>query len=172
MFDFKNMSLEELKQLSKDIRIEIDNRMINIKNIKKEIDKLSEEYTFFFRSVREIKYQPYVARCEYDRKYGIKLLYKHFEHTFGNYKECLVEGNYTCKEFEILDIAYNNIKYGESGYYIVLKGKLTKICNKNDMFKVSSIKQYLKGDLLFDNFLEIVGIKNTNKIIDDLIEED
>ena len=40
------------------------------------------------------------------------------------------------------------------------------------MFKVSSIKQYLKGDLLFDNFLEIVGIKNTNKIIDDLIEED
>ena len=34
MFDFKNMSSEELKQLSKDIRIEIDNRMINIKNIK------------------------------------------------------------------------------------------------------------------------------------------
>ena len=79
---------------------------------------------------------------------------------------------YTEREFEILDIAYNNIKYGESGYYIVLKGKLTKICDKNDMFKVSSIKQYLKGDLLFDNFLEIVGIKNTNKIIDDLIEED
>lgn len=56
MFDFKNMSSEELKQLSKDIRIEIDSRMINIKNIKKEIDKLNEEYTFFFRSVREIKH--------------------------------------------------------------------------------------------------------------------
>lgn len=47
---------QQTKKLLKEIRIEIDNRIINIKNIKKEIDKLNEEYTFFFRSVREIKH--------------------------------------------------------------------------------------------------------------------
>ena len=73
--------------------------------------------------------------------------------------DVVIEGDFEASELDILDIRYRNNDYGYSHYCIVLDGKITEICDVDDIHKISTLKRYLKGEIVFENFLEIVGIK-------------
>lgn len=170
MQDLKTMTTEELRQLATSIKVELDNRIKELKEVKKEVEEVClNEYKFYFKTECAFRNRGYVARCYYDGKLQRK--FKKLEETeYG--KNLLIEGCYNAKENDVLDIRYRNSEYGESGYYIVLEGKLTKICDISDIHKVSSIKRYLKGEIIFENFLEIVGLKEIEVgVIDELFED-
>ena len=121
MQDLKTMTIEELRQLATSIKVELDNRMKELKEVKKEVEEVClNEYKFYFKTECTFRNRGYVARCYYDEKLQRK--FKKLEETeYG--KNLLIEGCYNAKENDVLDIRYRNSEYGESGYYIVLEGK-------------------------------------------------
>lgn len=170
MQELRNMTIEELRQLAKNIKIELDNRIEEIKEVKKEVETLClEEYEFYFKTECTYTYKGYVAKCYYEK--GLQRKFYNIEETKNN-RDIVIEGNFKAKELDILDIRHRNINYGDDGYYIILDGKLTQICDKNDIHEISAIKRYLKGEIIFDNFLEIVGLKEIKVgVIDELLED-
>ena len=67
------------------------------------------------------------------------------------------------------------IKYVEKNNVEIVKKKLTeleKICAAGDLQNISTIKRFLKGEIIFENFLEIVGLKEIEVgVIDELFED-
>ena len=93
------------------------------------------------------------------------------EETHGNI-DIFIEDTFKAKERDILDIRHRNSDFGENGFYIVLDGKLEKICAAGDLQNISTIKRFLKGEIIFENFLEIVGLKEIEVgVIDELFED-
>lgn len=168
----KELSIEELKTLAKDIRTEIDSRIIDLKDARADVMETFDEYNFYFKSENNRRDMPYVAKCVYVEGKGLKRRFKDLETTYaGSY--VVVEGDYKAKELEVLDIAYRNYNFGTSGFYIVLNKELKLICEKDDALKISTLKQYLKGAIRLENFLEIVGIKKieAGAVMNELLED-
>lgn len=170
MNNLKDMSLDELKQLAHDIKTEIDHRIEELKEAKKEVEEVClNEYKFYFKTECTWRNKGYVAKCYY--KKGLQREFYNFEETKGSDK-IIFEGNYTARENDILDIRHRNKEYGENGFYIVIDGQLKKICECGDLQEISTIKRYLKGEIIFENFLEIVGLKEIEVgVIDELSED-
>ena len=54
----------------------------------------------------------------------------------------------------------------------MLNKRLEFICDINDIHKISAINQFLKKNLILENFLELVGLKEIEvKVIDELLED-
>lgn len=171
--NLSELSIEELKQLAINIKQELNERISSIKAVKKDVAKiLDKSYYFYFKTECRTHEKGYVAKYLYDKnEKNIKReFYNCFEETkFGG--NLVIEGNFVASELDILDIRYRNIEYGNSAYYIVLNGKLEKLCELDDIHKISSIKRYLKGEIEFENFLEIIGLKEIKVgVIDELLE--
>ena len=170
MQDLKTMTIEELRQLATDIKVELENRIKDLKETKKEVETLClEEYEFEFKTQCTWKNKGYVAKCYY--KKGLQRSFYTLEETTGN-GEIFIEGTFKAKERDILDIRHRNKDFGENGFYIVLDGKLEKICLPGDLQNISTIKRFLRGEIIFENFLEIVGLKEIEEgVIDELLED-
>ncbi len=168
--DLKEMTVEELKSLAIDIKEELDKRIRDIKQAQVEVNRiLDKTYTFYFKTECDDRNKGFVARCTYGKK-GIKRHFYDFEETQYRH-DVVIEGNYEANELDILDIRYRNDK-DYSCYYIILNGELTEICDVDDIHKVSTLKRYLKGEVVFENFLEIVGINEVKVgVIDELLED-
>ena len=170
MQDLKTMTIEELRQLATDIKVELENRIKDLKETKKEVEELClGEYKFEFKTNCTWKNKGYVAKCYY--KKGLQRSFYTLEETTGN-GEIFIEDTFKAKERDILDIRYRNKDFGEDGFYIVLDGKLEKICLPGDLQNISTIKRFLRGEIIFENFLEIVGLKEIEEgVIDELLED-
>ena len=170
MQELSNMTTEELRQLAMNIKVELNRRIKEMKEIKKEVEETClNEYKFYFKTECSYKNRGYVAKCYYEK--GLQRKFYNIEETKNN-RDIIIEGYFNAKEQDILDIRYRNSDYGETGYYIVLDRKLEKICNLDDLHEISTIKRYLKGEVVFKNFLEIVGLKEIEVgVIDELLED-
>lgn len=175
MQDLKTMTIKELRQLAINIKSELDNRIKEIEEVKKEIEELnldelcSNEYEFYFKTECYYRERGYVAKCYYNK--GIQREFHKFDEIKGK-NSILIEGPFKAKNYEILDIRYKKTKYGVDGYYIVLNKRLEFICDINDIHKISAINQFLKKNLILENFLELVGLKEIEvKVIDELLED-
>ena len=149
--DLKEMTVDELKNLSLDIKEELNKRIRDIKQAQVEVNRiLDKTYTFYFKTERYF-YNLQETRCRND---------------------VVIEGDFEANELDILDIRYRNNNYGYSQYCIILNGKITEICDVDDIHKISTLKRYLKGEIVFENFLEIVGIKEVKVgALDELLED-
>ena len=158
----KEMTVEELKSLALDIKEELNKRIRDIKQAQAEVNRiLDKTYTFYFKTECDIRNKGYVARCTYGKK-GIERCRN----------DVVIEGDFEANELDILDIRYRNNNYGYSQYCIILNGKITEICDVDDIHKISTLKRYLKGEIVFENFLEIVGIKEVKVgALDELLED-
>ena len=170
MQDLKTMTIEEIRQLATNIRNELNSRIKELKDVKKEVENLClEEYEFEFKTQCTWKNKGYVAKCYY--KKGLQRKFYDLEETHGNI-DIFIEDTFKAKERDILDIRHRNSDFGENGFYIVLDGKLEKICAAGDLQNISAIKRFLKGEIIFENFLEIVGLKEIEVgVIDELFED-
>lgn len=169
--DLEKMTIDELKKLAINVKVELHKRIKEIKEAQVEVNKiLDKTYTFYFKTECDVRNRGYVARCTYSKN-GIERHFKILEETRFD-KDVVIEGNYKASELDILDIRYRNSDYGEANYYIVLNGELKKICSYNDIHKISVMKRYLKGEIVFENFLEMVGINEVKAgVIDELLED-
>lgn len=155
------MSIEQLKDLSRKIGLELDNRIIELQETKAQVLENVGQYEFVFES-ELLDRKPYVARCSCKGR-EIDRLFKNIP-SEGN----ACSGKYTAFEGEILDIRDNDGR----GYYAVYNGELTYLCSPRDSMNICRIKQYLKCQMEFNVLLEILGVKEIdNSIIDDLKDE-
>ena len=67
--DLKEMTVDELKNLSLDIKEELNKRIRDIKQAQVEVNRiLDKTYTFYFKTECNVKNKGYVARCTYGKK--------------------------------------------------------------------------------------------------------
>ncbi|WP_418775868.1 hypothetical protein [Intestinibacter bartlettii] len=169
--DLKEMTVDELKNLALDIKEELNKRIRDIKQAQVEVNRiLDKTYTFYFKTECDIRNKGYVARCTYGKK-GIERYFYNLQETRCR-NDVVIEGDFEAHELDVLDIRYRNNNYGYSQYCIILNGKITEICDVDDIHKISTLKRYLKGEIVFENFLEIVGIKEVKVgALDELLED-
>lgn len=75
MQDLKTMTIEEIRQLATNIRNELNSRIKELKDVKKEVENLClEEYEFEFKTQCTWKNKGYVAKCYYKKRITKKIL--------------------------------------------------------------------------------------------------
>lgn len=162
--DLSTLSINQLKDLSYKIGLEIEKRIEELQNFRLEVLRNTNEYEFDFEASQR-RNMPFVASC-YFSKGRLELKFKDIPNQRGDVNACV--GKYTAHEGEILDIRDSDSR----GYYIVYNGTLERICWCDDAVNICRIKQYLKGNMSLEALLEVCGIKEIdNSILDDLRDD-
>ena len=145
-----NLATLETAQLEQ-LRSDIDAELVS-----RSADAL--EFTFAFEAKERTNgtaVRPYVARVTLDSNGKLDRHFKDLERFYGR-REVRVEGEYTAKEGELLEIQFGGTsKNPHRYYYLVYHGEEVEVGFAKDTEIMSQVRKYLKGTMGVDNFAAI-----------------
>lgn len=137
----------QLEQLRSDIDTELASRSV-----------AAPEFTFEFEATERTNgtaVRPYVARVTLDSDGKLDRHFKDLERFYGR-REVRVEGEYTAKEGELLEIQFGGTsKNPKRYYYLVYRGEEVEVGFAFNTEIMSQVRKYLKGTMEADSFASI-----------------